>query len=147
MRPNVLGSAWFKSDSARKQVYLAYLHAKQFAHAPSIGSAHFHECAKSKLGAVFDQLSVLCVFQVVLANVVFFEVGECRFTPCSPNVPTARLQIGTYSLALAKILYAISETLGRMPVSMRVLPDCCSMIPEEPQPEIFGGPESRKVSL
>ena len=49
----VLGSAWFKPDGARKQIYLAYPHTEQFAHAPTIGSAHFHECAKPKLGAVF----------------------------------------------------------------------------------------------
>jgi hypothetical protein len=64
----VLRSSWFKSDSAREQVYLAHPDTEQFAHSPTVGSSHFHEYAKPKLGAVFDRLSVLPVLQVALAN-------------------------------------------------------------------------------
>jgi hypothetical protein len=52
-----------------------------------------------------------------------------------------------YSLALAGTLYAISATLGRMPVSTLGSLDCYSMIFGEPQPEISEERELQRVSL
>ena len=52
-----------------------------------------------------------------------------------------------YCLALAGTLYAISATLGRMPVSTPGSLDCYSMIFGEPQPEISEERELQRVSL
>jgi len=76
-RPSLFfGGAGFQANRPCSEVDLAHLEVDEFADSPSVCPAHLDYRLEPEIGAVCDQLLVLCVFEEAGTDVVLSELGE-----------------------------------------------------------------------
>ena len=102
----VLGGAGFQANRAGGDVDLAHLEVDEFADSPPICPTHLDYRLEPEIGAVCNQLLVLCVFEKSGTNIVLNELRKFWQTEDLGGVANMPMRNIRLSAAISRLIVA-----------------------------------------